>query len=85
MQNPSVYNKLSWLNTFFYERNFIDSKQQDNTSEHKNQSAKNIRGRHSIKVNNKKSKNKLFKVYIIDNLKMFRIPKIPNLMKHINK
>ena len=52
------------------------------TSEHKNQIAKNIIGRHSIQVNSKK---KWLKAYIRDNPNMLRILKIPNLMKHTDE
>ena len=67
---------------FFEKRKFIDSEKHDIIFKSKNQSSKNIKGRHNVQVNNK---NKRLKAYTISNLKIFRIPKILNLIKHIDE
>ena len=50
------------------------------TSEHRNQTTKNIRRLPIIQVNSKK---KWLKAYTRENPNMPRIPEIPSLMKHI--
>ena len=51
-------------------------------SEHINQTTKNIIELHNIQVN---SKRKRFKAYTRDNLNIPRIPKIQDIIKHIDE